>query len=87
MQITVKHVQKRGNAEWRYRRKVPQELRDVVGKREILIPLGSFGVSSGDIPQCGWGPQSHRPCACQLADSRLGDRRGVGEVRHVLIEP
>ncbi|MHA6684668.1 tyrosine-type recombinase/integrase [Mesorhizobium sp. A556] len=41
MMIDVKHVQKRGKAGWRYRRKIPDELRAMMGKREILVPLGS----------------------------------------------
>ncbi|WP_245436195.1 SOS response-associated peptidase family protein [Mesorhizobium tamadayense] len=40
MKIDVKHIQKRGKAGWRYRRKIPEELRSILGKREILIPLG-----------------------------------------------
>ncbi|MER8421289.1 hypothetical protein [Mesorhizobium sp. M1329] len=40
MKIDVKHIQKRGKAGWRYRRKIPEELRAILGKREILIPLG-----------------------------------------------
>ncbi|MBZ9753674.1 tyrosine-type recombinase/integrase [Mesorhizobium sp. ESP6-5] len=40
MKIDVKHIQKRGKAGWRYRRKIPEELRNILGKREILIPLG-----------------------------------------------
>ncbi|RWC31571.1 MAG: hypothetical protein EOS27_10405 [Mesorhizobium sp.] len=41
MKIDVKHIQKRGKAGWRYRRKIPKELRATAGKLEILIPLGS----------------------------------------------
>ncbi|RWA75645.1 MAG: hypothetical protein EOQ28_08325 [Mesorhizobium sp.] len=41
MKLEVKHVQKRGIAGWRYRRKIPKELRAAAGKLEILIPLGS----------------------------------------------
>ncbi|RUV25878.1 MULTISPECIES: tyrosine-type recombinase/integrase [unclassified Mesorhizobium] len=41
MKIEVKHIQKRGIAGWRYRRKIPRELRAAAGKLEILIPLGS----------------------------------------------
>jgi len=41
MKIDVKHVQKRGVSGWRYRRKVPLNLREALGKREILIPLGN----------------------------------------------
>ncbi|MEI9409348.1 hypothetical protein [Mesorhizobium salmacidum] len=41
MKIDVKHIQKRGVAGWRYRRKIPKELRAAAGKLEILIPLGS----------------------------------------------
>lgn len=40
MKIDVKHIQKRGKAGWRYRRKIPENLRAILGKREILIPLG-----------------------------------------------
>ncbi|RWG22537.1 MAG: hypothetical protein EOQ55_03075 [Mesorhizobium sp.] len=40
MKIDVKHIQKRGKSGWRYRRKIPEELRAILGKREILIPLG-----------------------------------------------
>ncbi|WP_312795453.1 DUF6538 domain-containing protein, partial [Tianweitania sp.] len=36
----LKHVQKRGQT-WRYRRKVPEELRPAIGKRELTYPLGS----------------------------------------------
>lgn len=41
MKIVVKHLQKRGVAGWRYRRKIPKELRSTAGKLEILIPLGA----------------------------------------------
>ncbi|MER9694874.1 tyrosine-type recombinase/integrase [Mesorhizobium sp. M0179] len=40
MKIDVKHIQIRGKAGWRYRRKIPKELRAAAGKLEILIPLG-----------------------------------------------
>jgi hypothetical protein len=40
MRMNVKHVQKRGQNEWRYRRKVPAPLQAVIGKREIVTPLG-----------------------------------------------
>ncbi len=39
MLVDVRYLQRRGNA-WRYRRKVPADLRPDVGKREILLPLG-----------------------------------------------
>lgn len=38
--MSVRFMQRRGNA-WRYRRKVPAELRERLGKGEIVIPLGS----------------------------------------------
>jgi integrase len=41
MKIDVKYVQKRGKAGWRYRRKIPEALRSIMGAREILKPLGS----------------------------------------------
>ncbi|QDB99532.1 tyrosine-type recombinase/integrase [Mesorhizobium sp. 8] len=41
MKIDVQHIQKRGKAGWRYRRKVPEALRAILGAREILKPLGS----------------------------------------------
>ncbi|WP_141247110.1 hypothetical protein [Mesorhizobium sp. WSM3866] len=41
MKIDVKHIQKRGKAGWRYRRKIPEELRGIFGKREHLVPLGA----------------------------------------------
>ncbi|MDR7225056.1 tyrosine-type recombinase/integrase [Aminobacter aminovorans] len=41
MKIDVKHIQKRGKAGWRYRRKIPEELRTILGKREHLVPLGT----------------------------------------------
>jgi integrase len=41
MKIDVQHIQKRGKAGWRYRRKIPEALRAILGKREILVPLGS----------------------------------------------
>lgn len=41
MLIDVQYLQKRGKAGWRYRRKVPANLRPIIGKREILIPLGA----------------------------------------------
>ncbi len=40
MRIEVQHVQKRGKAGWRYRRKIPLHLRKHLGKGEIVIPLG-----------------------------------------------
>lgn len=40
MRIEVQHVQKRGKAGWRYRRKVPLQLRKHLRKTEIVIPLG-----------------------------------------------
>jgi hypothetical protein len=39
MLIDVQYLQKRGKAGWRYRRKVPANLRQTTGRREILIPL------------------------------------------------
>ncbi|WP_017960179.1 tyrosine-type recombinase/integrase [Rhizobium leguminosarum] len=41
MRIEVQYVQKRGISGWRYRRKVPSHLREVLGKTEIVIPLGA----------------------------------------------
>ncbi|ESX57878.1 hypothetical protein X761_08220 [Mesorhizobium sp. LSHC424B00] len=41
MKIDVQHIQKRGKAGWRYRRKIPEELWTVLGKREHLVPLGA----------------------------------------------
>lgn len=39
MLMAVPFLQKRGTS-FRYRRKVPEHLRDILGKREIAIPLG-----------------------------------------------
>ena len=39
--LTVKHVQKRPNGTWRYRRRVPSELKDLVRKGEIVAPPGN----------------------------------------------
>lgn len=41
MKIDVKHIQKRGLAGWRYRRKIPKKLQAAAGKLEILVPLGA----------------------------------------------
>lgn len=38
--VMMKYVQKRGKNGWRYRRKVPESLREALGKTEIVIPLG-----------------------------------------------
>jgi len=38
--VIMKYVQKRGKQGWRYRRKVPEGLRAVLGQTEIVIPLG-----------------------------------------------
>ncbi|WP_340161321.1 tyrosine-type recombinase/integrase [uncultured Hoeflea sp.] len=38
--VMMKYVQKRGKQGWRYRRKVPEGLRTVLGKIEIVVPLG-----------------------------------------------
>ena len=40
MRIYVKHLQKRGKSGWRYRRKVPANLREALGQTEIVTPLG-----------------------------------------------
>jgi hypothetical protein len=40
MGLVLKYVQDRGG-HWRYRRRVPEELRGVLDKREIVLPLGS----------------------------------------------
>jgi integrase len=40
MMIEVQYLQKRGKAGWRYRRKVPPALRAILGKGEIVLPLG-----------------------------------------------
>ncbi|WP_026364057.1 MULTISPECIES: DUF6538 domain-containing protein [unclassified Agrobacterium] len=37
----MQYVQKRGKSGWRYRRKVPAHLREILNKTEIVIPLGS----------------------------------------------
>lgn len=39
MGMVLKHIQKKGGS-WRYRRKVPAELRSALGKGEIVLPLG-----------------------------------------------
>lgn len=41
MRLEVQYVQKRGKSGWRYRRKVPAHLREILDKTEIVIPLGS----------------------------------------------
>jgi hypothetical protein len=38
--ITLPYVQQKSANQYRYRRKVPPALRDLIGKREIVIPLG-----------------------------------------------
>ncbi|MEM6947283.1 MAG: DUF6538 domain-containing protein, partial [Pseudomonadota bacterium] len=40
MQITVKHLFQRGNS-WQFRRRVPEDIRSIIGKREWVISLGS----------------------------------------------
>ena len=39
MSMTVEHIQQRGQS-FRYRRKVPAQLRDILGKGELVFPLG-----------------------------------------------
>ncbi|WP_352860744.1 DUF6538 domain-containing protein [Mesorhizobium sp. M1163] len=39
MRLVLKHVQKRGQT-WRHRRKVPNPLREILGKGELVAPLG-----------------------------------------------
>ncbi|WP_367714463.1 tyrosine-type recombinase/integrase [Nitratireductor sp. GISD-1A_MAKvit] len=43
--MTIPYLQKRGN-HWRYRRKVPTALRPIIGKGEIVIPLGTTESSA-----------------------------------------
>lgn len=45
MLMDVRYLQRRGGS-WRYRRKVPSKLRPIIGKREILIPLGTTEVEA-----------------------------------------
>ncbi|RWQ24202.1 tyrosine-type recombinase/integrase [Mesorhizobium sp.] len=40
MRLVLKYVQKRGQT-WRYRRKVPETLRGILGKGELVAPLGN----------------------------------------------
>lgn len=40
MLMTVKFIQQRGGS-WRYRRKVPEALRNAIGKGELVFPLGT----------------------------------------------
>lgn len=40
MHIDVQYLQKRNGPSWRYRRRVPKQLIDRVGKTEIIVPLG-----------------------------------------------
>ncbi|TPI62587.1 hypothetical protein FJ420_07225 [Mesorhizobium sp. B3-1-3] len=61
MKIEVKHIQKRGVAGWRYRRKIPKELRAAAGKLEILIPLGSTEQEAFKV-----NPKAHAQAEQQL---------------------
>ena len=40
MLMVVQFIQKRGSS-WRYRRRVPDDLRALIGRREFTIPLGA----------------------------------------------
>jgi hypothetical protein len=40
MLMSVPFLQKRGNV-WRYRSKVPSELKEALGRREIVFPIGA----------------------------------------------
>lgn len=40
MQITVPYITKVSDNQWIYRRKVPHDLREALGKREVKVPLG-----------------------------------------------
>ncbi len=41
MRIAVEYLQQRSKTAWRYRRRVPTNLRDIIGKTELVIPLGN----------------------------------------------
>ncbi|MBZ9851219.1 tyrosine-type recombinase/integrase [Mesorhizobium sp. CA14] len=68
----MKHVQKRGEI-WRYRRKVPGPLREILGKGELVAPLG--GSEQEAIRRYG---RVHGAAEQTLADAklRLAEARG-----------
>ncbi|CDX34262.1 Phage integrase [Mesorhizobium sp. SOD10] len=65
MRLVLKHVQKRGDT-WRYRRKVPGPLREIVGKGELVAPLG--GSEQEAIKRYG---RVHGAAEQTLADAKL----------------
>lgn len=40
MRIAVEYLQQRSKTAWRYRRRVPTNLLTIIGKKELVIPLG-----------------------------------------------
>jgi len=74
MIVDVKYLQKRGKAGWRYRRKVPLRLMAVIGKREVLIPLGSSEVSA-----LRRYPRVNAAVDRQFADAKVSLRRRDGD--------
>ncbi|MGX7875116.1 tyrosine-type recombinase/integrase [Mesorhizobium sp. ORM6] len=72
MRLVLKHVQKRGQT-WRYRRKVPESLREMLGKGELVAPLG--GSEQEAIKRYG---RVHEAAERVLADAklRLAEARG-----------
>ncbi|PBB88397.1 tyrosine-type recombinase/integrase [Mesorhizobium sp. WSM3876] len=65
MRLVLKHVQKRGDI-WRYRRKVPGPLREILGKGELVAPLG--GSEQEAVRRYG---RVHGAAEKTLADAKL----------------
>ncbi|WP_031251420.1 tyrosine-type recombinase/integrase [Mesorhizobium sp. LSHC412B00] len=65
MRLVLKHVQKRGDI-WRYRRKVPGPLREILGKGELVAPLG--GSEQEAVKRYG---RVHGAAEQTLADAKL----------------
>ena len=70
MGMTLEHIQQRGSS-YRYRRKVPQGLRAIVGKGEIVFPLGKTKAAAIKAY-----PEFHRKAEAILAQA-WDEARGI----------
>lgn len=81
MRLVLKHVQKRGDI-WRYRRKVPEQLREILGKGELVAPLG--GNEQEAIERYG---RVHGAAEKTLADAKVRLAEMLGQIPQRIVTP
>ena len=75
MGMTLEHIQQRGNS-YRYRRKVPQGLRAIVGKGEIVFPLGKTKAAAVKAY-----PEFHRKAEANPRSGAWDEHQGITKAK------